>query len=190
MRGATHIDLLAALVSTQQRPLHVLSRDSALSSLPFESDEIHVVPATTTPSQHLATAFDVSVTSPESILGKLNPETADWLRFIAWTDFRLAVTFFVVSPLVLLAWSAVECRPQRQADERSLAADAILRVITGYWQASALLLITVLLNIEASPIGVVTGAVAQAMIYVSLNWWESLNKEAASEEGALSKMFA
>ena len=74
----------------------------------------------------------------------------------------------------------MECRPGKKNE---LSADAILRIMTGYWQASSLLLITVLLNMEASPIGVVTGAVAQFMIFVSLNWWTSLTME-AEEDGS------
>jgi len=118
---------------------------------------------------------------------ELNPSTPDWLRTIVWTDFRLAVLFFVLSPLALLIWSAVECRPKPPSSATTtptpLAADAALRILVGYWQASSLLLITVLFNIGASPIGVVTGTVAQGMIYVSLNWWQSLNDEAASRNG-------
>lgn len=128
--------------------------------------------------------------SPETLLAPLNSGTPEWLRSIVWTDFRLAVTFFVVSPLILLAWSAYQCRPssgEQQSNE--IGADAVLRVITGYWQASSLLLITVLLNIGASPIGVVTGAVAQLMIWVSLNWWQSLNDEASSSETLLGQVF-
>lgn len=141
-----------------------------------------------TSSQHLASSSLDLLLSPESVLGKLNPETPDWLRTIVWIDFRLAVTFFVVSPLALLIWSAIGCRATTTP---SLSTDAVLRIVAGYWQASALLLITVLLNIESSAVGAVTGAVAQGMIYASLNWWESLNKEAAAEqeESALSQTF-
>jgi hypothetical protein len=139
-----------------------------------------------------ATSWTDVLFAPESIYGPISADTPEWLRTVVWSDFRLAVTLFVVAPLILLLWSAWECRPatiittSKNPDvievgpdnKSSLAADATLRVISGYWQASALLLITVLLNITASPIGAVTGAVAQLMIYVSLNWWESLNQEA------------
>jgi len=139
------------------------------------------ISSATTPS-----VLDVLLQPETNLLNtiEVNPDTPDWLRTIVWTDFRLAVACFVISPLVLLGWSAIECRPTKNrttvVPPSSLAADAILRVLVGYWQASSLLLITVLFNIGASPIGVVTGTVAQAMIYVSLNWWQSLNEEAAS----------
>lgn len=124
--------------------------------------------------------------SPETLVAPINPDTPEWLRSVVWTDFRLAVAFFVVSPLVLLIWSAIQCRPGKP---NALAADAVLRIISGYWQASSLLLITVLLNIGTSPIGVVTGAVAQLMIWISLNWWESLNEEAAASELPIGQLF-
>mmetsp|Transcript_29880 Transcript_29880/g.45277 ORF Transcript_29880/g.45277 Transcript_29880/m.45277 type:complete len:280 (-) Transcript_29880:677-1516(-) len=120
--------------------------------------------------------------APEFIYGPLNPETPEWTRSLVWTDFRLAVVFFVVFPFIFLGWSAWTCRPVDNdifTTHNKNVADAVLRLITGYWQASALLLITVLWNIESSPIGVVTGALAQMMIVISLTWWESLNEEAA-----------
>lgn len=163
------------------------NNDSFLTSLLVGSDINDGSIGSSVLSNSAPSVMDVILQPETKLLStiEINPETPDWLRTIVWTDFRLAVAFFVISPLVLLCWSAIECRPNRTTRMKSpdpvpLAADAILRILVGYWQASSLLLITVLFNIGASPIGVITGTVAQAMIFVSLNWWKSLNEEAAS----------
>jgi hypothetical protein len=149
---------------------------SSLSGAPATSSALNLA-LNVAPSFHKLTS-EIFFAPISSVA--INPETPEWLRTVVWTDFRLAVAFFVISPLFLLGWSALECRPGKKNE---LSADAILRIMTGYWQASSLLLITVLLNMEASPIGVVTGAVAQFMIFVSLNWWTSLTME-AEEDGS------
>lgn len=98
----------------------------------------------------------------------LNPETGESLRFVVWTDFQLAVLFFVLAPLILLGlgiWSSVSSKGER---------DETLRLVSGYWQCSSLLLITVLLNIGALQIGAVTGLAAQVMILISLWYWKDL----------------
>lgn len=98
----------------------------------------------------------------------LNLETEDSLRLVVWTDFQLAVLFFVFAPLLLLGcgiWSSVSSKGER---------DETLRLVNGYWQCSSLLLITVLLNIGALQIGVVTALAAQVMILISLWYWKDL----------------
>ena len=126
------------------------------------------------------------LTAPAT-LAPLNTATEGWLREVVWLDFRLAVLLFVLTPLVLLGWRAVGCRPGALRDTLS---DAVLRVITGYWQASSLLLITVLLNIEASPLGVAAGLAAQGMILVSLWWWKDLGDDVAdAAPSALRSVF-
>ena len=113
----------------------------------------------------------------------LNPDTAELLRLAVWADFELAVTFFVVSPLVLLGaglWSSLASR--RQSDE-------VLRLMSGYWQCSSLLLITVLLNVGGVKVGAVAGLAAQAMIAVSLWFWEDLNEAVAARDGAVAALF-
>ena len=122
----------------------------------------------------------LSLLSPETGLEPLNAATKPWLGTIVWTDFRLAVTLFVVVPFALLGWSVYSCRPPSQT--RSPTAEATLRCITSYWQASFLLLITVALNIQGNPLGVPTGLVAQAMILVSLWWWADLSDELRSAQ--------
>lgn len=117
----------------------------------------------------------LSLLSPETVLEPLNVATEPWVRAIVWTDFRLAVTLFVAVPFALLGWSVYSCRPPAQT--RSPTAEATLRCMTSYWQASSLLLITVAFNVEGMQLGVPTGLIAQAMILVSLWWWADLNDE-------------
>ena len=72
-------------------------------------------------------------------------------------DFRVAVTLFVVAPLALLGWSVVSCRPPSLGGEKITnpprTSEVALRLMTSYWQASSLLLITVLLNVQESQLG-------------------------------------
>ena len=123
--------------------------------------------------------------SPEAVLPPLNVATEPWVRSLVWTDFRAAVALFVAAPLALLGWAVAACRPVslggRGGDDKAAArpdgAEAALRYLTSYWQASSLLLITVALNVQGSGLGVVTGLAAQAMIVASLWWWSDLNAE-------------
>ena len=100
------------------------------------------------PTLQLASGIDLL--SPEKTLAPLNAATEPWVRAVVWTDFRVAVALFVAAPFALLAASVVACRP---GGGRSKGDEASLRYMTSYWQASSLLLITVLFNIEAAPIG-------------------------------------
>ena len=104
-------------------------------------------------SPTLALASGIDLLSPEKTLAPLNAATEPWVRAVVWTDFRVAVALFVAAPFALLAASVVACRP---GGGRSKGDEAALRYMTSYWQASSLLLITVLFNIEAAPIGAAT----------------------------------
>ena len=151
------------------------------------------------PLHHRSTlqlAADVhAMLSPESVLEPLNASTEPWVRSIVWTDFRVAVTLFVVAPLALLGWSVVSCRPPSLGGEKITnpprTSEVALRLMTSYWQASSLLLITVLLNVQESQLGVATGLIAQAMIVLSLWWWTDLNDEIdGAEPTALISAFS
>ena len=72
-------------------------------------------------------------------------------------NYRLAVVFLVLMPLVLWIWSLVE-----QTDDK----DAIKRILFGYWQTSSLLMFTVYLQIGAQPLSFATAAAVQ----VDLKW--------------------
>mmetsp|Transcript_3236 Transcript_3236/g.9882 ORF Transcript_3236/g.9882 Transcript_3236/m.9882 type:complete len:288 (-) Transcript_3236:78-941(-) len=107
----------------------------------------------------------------------LNSQAPEWLRYIVWIDFRLAVILFVGYPLWLFISSFSEEN------------DALKRVMVGYWQASSLLMLTVFLNIGAEPIGTFTGLFVQIMIPFTLWWWKDLVEEIKEEDTFLSKAF-
>lgn len=86
-------------------------------------------------------------------------------RQLVWTDYRLAVLFAVLVPLVLLVWAFV------------LKNEAMQHLLTIYWRVSSLLLVTVYLMIAALPIGFVSGLLARILIPISLWFWADLNEE-------------
>lgn len=137
--------------------------------------------------------LDVVLQHPEASLAPLNVDSESWIRSLVWTDFRIAVAFFVLSPLLLLGWAIALRIPSNSGgellDTRSPAAETVLRLLTGYWQASSLLLLTVLWNIGESNWGVLTGLVAQAMIVVSLVWWEDLNDEIETSQELIGRVY-
>lgn len=88
-----------------------------------------------------------------------------WLRSLVWTDYRLAVMFTVIVPIILVIWALV-----RQSD-------AILRLLIIYWRVASLLMITVYLMIPSWSIGYITSFAARVLIAVSLWFWVDLNDE-------------
>ncbi len=88
-----------------------------------------------------------------------------WLRLLVWTDYRLAVLFTVVIPLILLVWAVIR------------RAESIQLLLTIYWRVASLLAVTVYLMIAAIPIGFVSGFLARILIPASLWFWVDLNEE-------------
>jgi hypothetical protein len=88
-----------------------------------------------------------------------------WLRNLVWTDYRLAVVFTVILPIILLIWALL-----RQSD-------AILRLLIIYWRVASLLMVTVYLLIRPWPIGFLTSFAARLLIPISLWFWVDLNDE-------------
>ncbi len=88
-----------------------------------------------------------------------------WFRPLVWMDYRLAVLFTVVIPLILLFWGFVQ------------KAEAIQRLLTIYWRVASLLAITVYLLIAPLPVGFVSGFLARILIPISLWFWADLNEE-------------
>ena len=138
-------------------------------------------PSSLAPHLHQPSTLSLSLEplnllSPETTLAPLNAASEPWIRSLVWTDFRVAVALFVVVPFALLAASVV-ARVPRTPDDRSKSAETVLRLMTSYWQASSLLLLTVALNVQEANLGVFCGLAAQFMIVVSLWWWSDLNEE-------------
>lgn len=101
-----------------------------------------------------------------------------WFRPLVWMDYRLAVLFTVIVPLILLIWAFVQ------------KAEAIQRLVMIYWRVSSLLAITVYLLIAALPLGFISGLLARVLIPISLWFWVDLNEEIDDQpSGALKLIF-
>lgn len=87
------------------------------------------------------------------------------LRQLAWMDYRLAVIFTVIMPIVLLIWSFVG------------KVESMQRLLGIYWKVASLLMVTVYLMIPAWSIGYITGLFARILIPISLWFWVDLNEE-------------
>ena len=90
-----------------------------------------------------------------------------WFQPLIWMDFRLAVIFTVLIPLILLLWAFAE---------KSLV---IQRLLIIYWRVSSLLAIAVYLAIGSISISYLASFVAQVSIPISLWFWADLNEEIA-----------
>ncbi|MCA1992921.1 MAG: DUF3177 family protein [Coleofasciculus sp. S288] len=89
----------------------------------------------------------------------------EFLRSLVWTDYRLAVLFTVIIPLILLVWAFVQ------------KADSMVRLLIIYWRVASLLAITVYIFIAGWPIGYVSGWFARLLIPISLWFWVDVNED-------------
>lgn len=103
-------------------------------------------------------------------------DTPAWLSSIVWTDYRLAVLFMVILPLILLILAVL-----RQDD-------AIQKLLIIYWRVSSLLAITVYLLIGALPIGFISGWFARILIPLGLWYWVDLNEEIRDQPSSPLKL--
>jgi hypothetical protein len=87
------------------------------------------------------------------------------LRSLVWTDYRLALLFTVLIPLILLIWAFVQ------------KADSMVRLLIIYWRVSSLLAITVYIMIATWPISFVSGWCARILIPISLWFWADVNED-------------
>jgi len=83
-------------------------------------------------------------------------EAEVWYRPLVWMDYRLAVLFTVVIPLILLLWAFIQ------------KAQTMQRLLVIYWRVSSLLMITVYLMIPGWAFGYLSGLLARVLIPVSL----------------------
>lgn len=90
---------------------------------------------------------------------------AELLRTLVWTDYRLAVLFMVILPLILLIWAFVQ------------KVDSMVRLLIIYWRVASLLAITVYLMIAELPIGFISGFFACILIPISLWFWVDVNED-------------
>jgi hypothetical protein len=87
------------------------------------------------------------------------------IQSLIWTDYRLAVLFTVILPLVLLIWAFAQ------------KAEAMQKLLLIYWRVASLLAITVYLMIGSHPVAFVSGFCARLLIPASLWFWVDLNDE-------------
>jgi Protein of unknown function (DUF3177) len=95
------------------------------------------------------------------------------LRSLIWTEFRLAVLFAVIIPLILLIWAAVK------------QAGPFTHLMVIYWRVASLLGISVYLMIDQNPLGFLTGFLALVLIPASLWFWVDLNEEIEDRRSSL-----
>ncbi|MDF5736162.1 MULTISPECIES: DUF3177 family protein [unclassified Nostoc] len=88
-----------------------------------------------------------------------------WFRPFVWIDYRLAVLFLVIIPLILLIWAFVQ------------KAESIQRLLTIYWRISSLVAITIYLMIAQYPVSFISGLMARILIPISLWFWVDINDE-------------
>jgi hypothetical protein len=98
------------------------------------------------------------------------------LRSIVWMDYRLAVLFTVVLPLVLLIWAFVQKN------------DPIQHLVTIYWKVASLLMITVYLMIGGFSISFLAVIMARVLIPISLWFWVDLNEEIREQPDSTLKI--
>lgn len=73
---------------------------------------------------HEAAAISPVTAVAGPLFSPLNAETPEILRTIVWADFRIAVAFFVVTPLAIFIWSIID---------NDCETDAVKRTMIGYW---------------------------------------------------------
>ncbi|MEH2247441.1 DUF3177 family protein [Nostoc sp.] len=101
-----------------------------------------------------------------------------WFRPFVWIDYRLALLFLVIIPLILLIWAFVQ------------KAESIQRLLSIYWRVSSLVAITIYLMIAQYPVSFISGLMAQILIPISLWFWVDINDEIEYQtSGALKFIF-
>lgn len=80
-------------------------------------------------------------------------------------DYRLALLFTVILPLILLIWAFVK------------RAESMQRLLIIYWRVSSLLAITVYLMIGNLPLSFISSFLARILIPIGLWFWVDLNEE-------------
>lgn len=88
-----------------------------------------------------------------------------WFRPYVWMDYRLALLFTLIIPLILLIWAFVQ------------KGDSIQRLLMIYWRVASLSAITVYLMIGGLPVSFISGLIARILIPISLWFWVDINDE-------------
>lgn len=88
-----------------------------------------------------------------------------WFRPYVWTDYRLALLFNLIIPIVLTIWAFVQ------------RVDCIQRLLAIYWRVASLAAITVYLMIGGFAVSFLSGLIARILIPLSIWFWVDLNDE-------------
>ncbi|MCT7952459.1 DUF3177 family protein [Ancylothrix sp. C2] len=88
-----------------------------------------------------------------------------WFKSLVWLDYRLAVLFTVIIPLILLIWAFVQKN------------EPIQRLLIIYWRVASLLAVTLYLMIAALPISFISSLMARVLIPLCLWFWVDINEE-------------
>ena len=91
--------------------------------------------------------------------------SSELLQSLVWMDYRLAVIFTILFPLLLLVWGLI------------VRGEVIQQLLVIYWKVSSLLAITVYLMIAGFPFSFLTAVMARVMMPISLWFWADLNEE-------------
>jgi Protein of unknown function (DUF3177) len=91
--------------------------------------------------------------------------TPPWFQPLIWLDYRLAIIFTVIVPMVLLIWAFVKKVP------------VALGIMIIYWRVASLLGITVYLMIGGSNLSFLAALAAKILIPLSLWFWIDINEE-------------
>lgn len=88
-----------------------------------------------------------------------------WFEPLIWTDYRIAVLFTVIIPIILLIWAFIQ------------KSEAIQKLLIIYWRVASLLMITVYLMIASLPISFISAFFARILIPISLWFWVDINED-------------
>ena len=88
-------------------------------------------------------------------------------RILVWLAYRLAATFVVGLPLIILVWAVL----RKEA--------SMVRLLSIYWKIASLMGISMLLLTNQRPIGYLTFFIAPFLMVSSVWFWVDLNEELA-----------
>ncbi|MBD2149622.1 DUF3177 family protein [Pseudanabaena sp. FACHB-1277] len=99
------------------------------------------------------------------------------IRQLVWLDYRLALIFTAIAPLVLLIWSL---RVDNIAIKRSLLL---------YWRVASMVLITIYLAIGNIGASFISGILANILIVLALWFWRDLNEDINASRHILKPIY-
>lgn len=99
-----------------------------------------------------------------------------WFRHLVWMDYRLALVFLVLIPLILLIWAFVQ------------RAEAMQTLLTIYWRVSSLLAITVYLMIAQYQVSFISAVMGCILTAMCLWFWVDINDEIDYQSSSLLKL--